>query len=442
MLDAEQAVLGALLLDCDSIDRLTGLRPEHFTDPLHAVVYREILTITTTGSKADLVTVANRLERNKEIASAGGFGYVAALAKNCAGSANIAQHARLVRDAAANRAMLAASIQIRDLANGRTSIAERLDKAQSLLAEIGEEGSAKESRLIRDVLIDHLSVMEGRWSHTETGIHTGLKSLDDRIQSLKPGNLVVIAARPGMGKTALAMQIARHVAGDSTVLFLSQEMSENELTDRLVSSIGKIPMEKVLHGGMSNEEDEKLGYAVQKLDAMKLFLDDKGGLTLMDVQSKARKIKRKHGLGLVVLDYLQLMSGDGNNRNSEIEVISRGLKALAKDLGCPVIVLSQLSRKCEERNNKRPMLSDLRDSGAIEQDADIVLMLYREEEYDDDSPAKGTAEILIRKNRQGKTGDVRLVFMGEIMTFADYCGGPIGEKVTPIRSRRGGFNYE
>jgi replicative DNA helicase len=266
--------------------------------------------------------------------------------------------------------------------------------------------------------------MDQRLAGEHVGISTGFTLLDSALRGLKPGNLIYLAGRPGMGKTTLAMNVAEHVAlSGHAVLFLSLEMGEGEIVDRTVASIGRIAMGDVLAGCPDQDDTERYSYALGRLADAPLILDEQGGLTLQEVRSKARSVKRKHGLDLLVIDYLQLMAGDGDNENAKLTAISAGLKGLAKELGIPVICLSQLNRELEKRTNRRPTMSDLRGSGSIEQDADLILFVYRDEVYNLESTDAGTAEIIIGKNRQGQAGMVRLAWNGRCTRFDNLADG-------------------
>lgn len=432
--EAEQSVIGSLLLDNAALDRIPELRPAHFYRDDHRRIFTAILGLAERGDVADVASVFDALERLNQTEQTGGFSYLVEVANSAASIAGIATHAKRIRSAAMERGLLAAVSDIAERVHGAGTAAEKVDFAQGKLMALAETVERREPKLAREILLAHLDKIQGRWERKSDGIEIGFPDLDAKLGGLKGGSLVIIAGRPAMGKTAFALNIAAHVG---SALFLSQEMSEGELMDRLIAAEGRLSMERVIHGGMCDEDHDKMGVAVGRLDTMPLLIDDSPALTVADVRAKARAAKRKHGIELLVIDYLQLMSGMGDNRNSVIEEISRGLKGLAKELNIPVIALSQLSRKCEERTNRRPMLSDLRDSGAIEQDADIVLFVYRDEIYNPDSEAKGTAEILIAKNRQGAVGMARLVYVGEQTKFESYAGGPIDTRPQQPTKRRG-----
>ena len=420
--DSEHALIGALLQDPDAIDRVGGLKPEHFYAEANRAIYAEIIGMVTIGLPVDVITVAESLHTKGLGDATGGLAYLGGLAATTPGSRNVGMYAKAIIDKALERSLIAASEIIRESVKGTGSTAEKVHAAQSAVMGITEAVSSNAPKTLKEALTDAVDVLSSRASGGDMCYPTGFTELDRQLLGgLRPGNLVVLAGRPAMGKTSLGVNIALSVAkaGYST-LFLSLEMPQQELTDRLISQTGSVYLSDVIAGNLAGESGERIMYAVSKLQDVPLSIDDQGALTLFDVASKARTVKRKRGLSLLVVDYLQLMSGNGgDNRNQEIERITRGLKALAKELSIPIIVLSQLSRKCEERTNKRPMSSDLRESGAIEQDADIIIFVYRDEEYNPESPDKGTAEIIITKNRQGRTGMVRLDYQGCYTRFGN-----------------------
>jgi replicative DNA helicase len=304
---------------------------------------------------------------------------------------------------------------------GRRPARELLDAAQSALSTLAESRTAREPIPVRDAMAAHIDVIDGRVDRKYTGIATGFRDIDTLLTGgPNRGALVILGARPSMGKTALALNIATNVAQDYSVLFLSQEMMNGELLDRTLASLGRIPLGSVIRGDMTPADWSNFTAANVQLGALNLHLDDQPALSLLDVRSKARQTKRKYGLDMVVIDYLQLMSGEGTNRNQQIEEISRGLKAMAKELDIVVLVLSQLSRNAA--NKSRPQLSDLRDSGAIEQDADIVLFVHRDEVDNPQSHLRGFADVFIAKNRQGRIDDVLLRYEGQFTQFADHNG--------------------
>lgn len=419
-LDSEQAVLGALLLPgSTAFDRIGQLKPNHFFSEEHRLIFGEIVAMAAQGQPIDPVLVAENLDAAGLSDKTGGLAYLGELANNRPSAANVSRYAQVVMDKALERELIAASDRIQTIASGVGSTKDKLAAAQSAIMTITESNEPKKPKLIRDVLVRAVATIERRGDGNDNAVPTGFCSLDAKLSGgFKRGNLVIIAGRPGMGKTALAGCIAFNNASNGLpTLFISMEMGDTELADRLIAIAGCVPLDDILSGNMEGEAGDRILAGTARLHELPLLIDEQGGLTFFDISSKARSVKRQHGLGLLVIDYLQLAAGEGENRNSQIEGITRGLKALAKELEIPIICLSQLSRNCESRPNKRPMLSDLRESGAIEQDADIVLMCYRPEYYDAASPDAGTAEIIVAKNRQGATGAARLAYIAPQTRF-------------------------
>lgn len=414
-IEAEQSVIGSLLRHPDALDSVGDLTPAHFYRQDHRDIFAEILRQIAAGRGCDVISVGLALPKVE-----GGIAYLNDMAQSCPSAATIGRHADVVRDRALRRGLLAASWDIADMANnpGARGAGEVLDAAQSALAALGESRTVREPERASDAMIAHCKVLDGRVEREYTGIATGFADIDE-ILTGGPGRgaLVILGARPSMGKTALALNIALTVARKHSVLVLSMEMSKGELLDRALAVLGRISLGAVIRGDMDERDWSNFTKANQELTAMNLHLDEQPALTLLDVRSKARLVKRKHGLDLLVVDYLQLMSGPGDSRNSQIEEISRGLKALAKELGIVVLALSQLSRNAA--NKSRPQLSDLRDSGAIEQDADIVIFVHRDEVDNPQTHLRGLADVFIAKNRQGRIDDVLLAYEGLYTRFAD-----------------------
>ena len=425
-IEAEQSVIGAVLLDNASMDQVAvRLTDAHFSRDDHRTIWRAIQGLLANGRPADLVTVFEALESSGEAERCGGIAYLAEIASSTYSAANIRRYAEIVVERAHLRALAVAADDILGLvADTSMGLADKIQAAQAKVMAVADSGASgnADPQHLRDVLVRHVSLVEARAEGKTSAIPTGFADLDRKLNGgLRGGQLVILAARPGMGKTSLALQIAKNAADRGVVaLVCSQEMPEADIADRVISASTGVNLEQMVSGRLDTNNWTLYSSALANLRAIPLYLDDQPALTLLDVFSKARKVLRTAGsLGLVVIDYLQLMSGSGDNRNAELEKISRGLKQLAKEMHVPVLALSQLSRKCEERPNKRPIGSDLRDSGAIEQDADMVMAIYRDEIYNADSPDAGTAEILIRKHRQGPTGDTRLSWRPECAAFAD-----------------------
>ena len=436
-IEAEQSLLGGLLLDNGAVDRMGSILPEHFYRDDHRRIYRAIVRLIQTGQVADIVTTWAAREASGDGENSGGMAYLGEIANSTPSAANIHVYARIVRERALERSLISVGDQIVATVDDRSlGTMEKLNRAQALVMSLTEGAAPREPRMLRDVLIAVVEDMEKRMSGQHVGVPTGLSDLDDMLSGgLQPGDLILIAGRPSSGKTSLGVQIAQDCAlAGGVPLVLSMEMSEAQLGSRMIASTGRVPLGDVIHARLEGENADRVHGAIARLSEARVVIDDQPALTVMDVRAKARSCRRKHGLDLVVVDYLQLMQGDGDNRNAQIEEISRGLKALAKELRVPVVALSQLSRKCEDRPNRRPVLSDIRDSGAVEQDADVVLMVYRDEMYNSDSPDAGTAEILVRKQRQGATGMVRLTFCGHFTRF-DNCAYQSTRRVTELKPK-------
>lgn len=407
-IESEQSVLGGLMLDNGAIDRISTLRPEHFFRDDHRRIFTAICTLIGAGKPADVVTVFDALEQSGDAERVGGLAYLGEIANNTPSAANIHRYAETVTDRAVLRALMSAGDEIAHRAMQAGETSEKLDFAQARVMELCDSGVSREPRTVQEVMIQCVDRIQSRYdSDTPPGLETGFADIDARGRVLHPGNLIILAARPGMGKTALSLRIAANVAeSGAPVLVSSMEMQAEQLGDRMLSCLGRIPMSGLMGERALNDADwGRMTAALSRIHEMPLTIDDEAALTLWDIRTKARQAKRKMGgLGLIVIDYLQLMRGEGDNRTQEVGSISRGLKALAKDMGVPVIALSQLNRGVEQRPNKRPVMSDLRDSGEIEQDADVVWALYRDEVYFDNSPYKGLAELLWLKQRNGQSG--------------------------------------
>ena len=429
--EAEQAVLGGVLLDNGAWDRIADLLAgAHFYRSEHRAVFDAVAALCEAGQPCDAVTVAERLDRDGQLDSSGGLAYLAELAENTPSAANIAAYAEIVRERAVLRELIRTSTEIADTAfrpEGRGAL-DLLDDAERRIFELAERGGAgrRESVAIRDVLV---SVMEridelSRRDSTITGVSTGFEDLDRKTAGLQQGDLVIVAGRPSMGKTSFSMNLVEEAAikAGLPVIVFSMEMPAEQLVMRLLSSLGQIDQQKVRTGKLEQEDWPRLTSALAMLNDTNVFIVDDAALTPTELRARCRRLKREHGLGLVVIDYLQLMHvpGTRENRATEISEISRSLKALAKELMVPVVACSQLNRSLEQRQDKRPVMSDLRESGAIEQDADLILFIYRDEVYNEESKDKGKAEIIIGKQRNGPIGRVELAFLHQYTRFANY----------------------
>lgn len=430
-IEVEQDLLGALMAHQGAIDRIEiGIDPAHFYRAEHQAIFSAISGLTAKGKSCDSMAVADALEQSGELEQVGGLAAIVELEVASASPANVRRHAEIVVERAMARQLVAAADEIAVIAEGAEPVKERIDAAQKRIMALSDQATlgAREPQLVGALVPKYLAEVGERWERKGGGISTGFPDLDRRLGGgLAEGSLVIIAGRPSMGKTALALQIAYHVADHNhTSLVCSQEMQDTQLIDRTVSFVGRVPLSSLLTGeGLAEEDHERFQTALARIHTAPLFLDEQGALRPADVRRKARKVKNKCGLSVLVIDYLQLMVGDkdGENRTREVTQITQDLKALAKELRCCVIALSQLNRQVESRPNKRPVMSDLRESGSIEQDADVILAPYRDEYYNADSQYKGLAELLVLKNRQGASGGfVPMTFHGEYTAFGSIFG--------------------
>jgi len=439
--EAESSVLGGLLLDNDAWDRVGDLLiHEDFYRYEHKLVYGAIGALINASKPADVITVFENLQSQGKADEIGGLAYLNSLAQYVPSAGNIRRYAEIVRERSVLRKLVSASDEIATNAfnpRGRP-VAEIVDEAERKIFQIGEQGSRmKQGFQAMDTLVVNLldRVQEMADNPNDvTGVPTGFYDLDRMTAGFQPGDLIVLAARPSMGKTAFAINIAEHVALNEglPVAVFSMEMGAAQLAVRIVGSIGRIDQSHLRTGKLTDEEWPRLTEAIEKLRTISLHIDETAGLKSSELRANARRLARQCGqLGLIVVDYLQLMSGSGGsdeNRATELGEISRGLKMLAKELKCPVIALSQLNRSVEQRPDKRPMMSDLRESGAIEQDADIIMFIYRDEYYTKDACKEpGVAEILIAKQRNGPTGMVKLAFLRNITKFESLASGGNGD---------------
>lgn len=425
-IEAEQAVLGCLLLDNDAFDRLDGLAREHFFRAEHAAIFGQVCKLIAAGAGADIVTVFERFNANGEAEHIGGLPYLSSLVTSTPTVANVGRYAAVIRDKAVKRQLLVLSADMQEMATGSDESRLVVDRIQSRLEGLAQERARSEPVRASEDLGNYFDQLQAEVEGTVTAVATGFGDLDEKLGGgLRGGELVIVAGRPAMGKTAFAMNIANTVADDGAALVLSMEMPKAQLHQRNVAMLGKIQLNRLrLPANMTSEDWNRVTHATQRIANLDLWLDDQPSLTLLEVRSKARLVKRKHGLKLLVVDYLGLMTGGpSENRNQEVGSYSRGLKALAKELDIPVIALAQLNRGLENRQNKRPTMADLRDSGEIEQDADIIMFLYRDEVYNPNTQAKGICEVLVEKQRMGETGMVPLSYQGEFTLFSNLARG-------------------
>jgi len=429
--EAEQAVIGGLLLDNRAWEQIADrITDNDFYREDHRIIFSAIRNLEEKSQPFDAVTLSEWMQAHGQLEDAGGLAYLGRLAKETPTAANIVAYADIVRERSVLRQLIAVGTDIASSGfktEGRSS-RELLENAEKQVYQIAEQDMRGRGGFqdIKDLLtktvetIDFLFQSEGNI----TGIPTGFDKFDESTTGLHPGELVIVAGRPSMGKTTFAMNIAENAAiGSKTpVAVFSMEMPGEQLAMRMISSLGRIDQHHIRTGQLTDEDWPRITSAVHMLSEANLFIDDTPAMSPNEIRARARRMKRKHGLGLVVIDYLQLMQvhGGSENRATEISEISRGLKALAKELSVPVIALSQLNRSLEQRPDKRPIMSDLRESGAIEQDADVIVFIYRDEVYNDDSPEKGMAEIIIAKQRNGPIGKSVLTFLGKYTKFENY----------------------
>lgn len=432
-IEAEQSILGGLLLDNSKWDVVGDkMLEEHFYRQDHRLIYRVAAKLANNGEPIDVVTVAEELEKINELQNTGGMKYLSELVEKTPSATNVRAYVDIVYERAVLRNLISISGEISDSAfnpAGRTS-ADLLDEAERKVFQISESAGGNKNegpQSVNPVLTKTLERIETLFNATDdiTGVTTGFRDLDEMTSGLQPSDLVIVAARPSMGKTAFAMNLveAALIKAEKPVLVFSMEMPADSILMRVISSLGQINQTRVRSGKLEEDDWPRLTSAVSMLKDRPLYIDDTAGLSPTEVRSRARRVARevKQDLGMIMVDYLQLMQVPGmtEGRTAEISEISRSLKALAKELNCPVVALSQLNRGLESRTDKRPMNSDLRESGAIEQDADVIMFIYRDEYYNEDSPDKGIAEIIIGKQRNGPIGKCRLSFQGQFTKFND-----------------------
>lgn len=430
---AEQALLGGLMLDKSAWDRVADrVGEDDFYRPDHRFIFAAIRTLSERNEPCDAVTLSEYLDGRGELTKAGGLGYLGSLVQDTPSAANVADYARIVHDRGLLRALIQAGNEIAGSAyhtEGR-SVSELVDAAERKVFEIAEKGQRSGTGFVqlRQVLGKTIDQIDERYQNQEavTGLSTGFSAFDELTAGLQKGDLIIIAGRPSMGKTSLALNIAENAALNQskhqpTAVF-SMEMSTEQLALRMISSLGRVNQSSLRNGRLHDEDWPRINGAIQMMQDAPLFIDDTPALTPTEIRARARRLKREHGLSLIIVDYLQLMqvAGSKENRATEISEISRSLKALARELEVPIIALSQLNRSVEQRAEKKPIMSDLRESGAIEQDADLIVFIYREEVYDKNTPRKGIADIHISKQRNGPVGEFQLTFLGQYTKFENY----------------------
>lgn len=425
-IEAEEAVLGAVLVNPLSIGRIVEfLRPESFYKPSHRIIYEAVLELYRKNEPIDIVTVSEHLRNKEELENAGGRAYINDLAINVVTTANIEFYAKIIQEKEIKRALINAGSEIVSMSYENEETDAVLDNAQKLIFNIAAQKETSELVPIQDLVVASYEQIEDRFNNKDdlVGVTTGFYDLDRLTSGLQKSDLIILAARPSMGKTAFALNLAQNVAmkGKKGVAIFSLEMPKQQLVKRMLCAEAEVDTQRITSGNMQPKDWEKLIDAMTRLSDAKIYIDDTPGVTSIDIKAKCRRLMMEEKeLGLIVIDYLQLMEGGGNpnDRNQQISMISRSLKGLARELDVPIIALSQLSRQVEQRPDKRPMLSDLRDSGAIEQDADIVMFIYRDEYYNKDNVEnKGKAEVIIAKHRNGPTGTIELLFQSAITKF-------------------------
>ena len=430
-IEAEQAVLGGLLLDKDALIKVVErIVADDFYRQDHKLIFNAISALDAQGKPFDLVTVAEWLESHQELDQAGGLAYLSDVAENTPSASNIASYADIVRKRSVLRQLISATTKIGEAVfnpMGQSSD-EILDFAEQAVFEIAEQETRgkRNYKNIQDLLANALDRADELYQKQNpiTGVATGFDDFDERTAGLQAADLIIVAGRPSMGKTAFAINVAEHAAikAQLSVVVFSMEMPGEQLAMRMMSSLGRVDQHKVRTGKLHNDDWPRLTSAVKIFQDAKLFIDDTPALTPAELRARCRRISREHKLDMIIIDYLQLMHipGTAENRATEISEISRSLKAMAKELNVPVVALSQLNRALEQRPDKRPVMSDLRESGAIEQDADVIVFIYRDEVYDEDSADKGIAEVIIGKQRNGPIGTVKLTFLGQYTRFENY----------------------
>jgi len=431
-IEAEQSVLGGLMLDNQTWDQIADrIDSVDFYRRDHRLIFEAISELAERGDPFDVVTISERLESSGDLEDAGGLSFITALARNTPSAANIHAYADIVHERSVMRQLIHVGTEVSNAGfnpEGR-SAKDLLDHAEQKVFEIAERGDrGKQGFLpIKSLLTQAVDRIDELFQRDEpiTGMATGYNDFDEMTSGLQPSDLVIVAGRPSMGKTTFALNVAEHIAIKSKrpVAVFSMEMPGEQLALRMMSSLGRIDQQKVRTGKLSDDDWPRITSAVTMLAEAQMFIDDTPALNPTELRARARRLKREHGdLGMVVIDYLQLMQapGAGDNRTAEISEVSRSLKALAKELHVPVVALSQLNRNLEQRPNKRPVMSDLRESGSIEQDADLIAFIYRDEVYNPESPDKGSAEIIIGKQRNGPIGTVRLTFLGQYTRFENH----------------------
>ena len=425
--ESEQSILGSIILDKEAIITVAEtIQPMDFYKEAHKIIYESMLKLNSNNEPIDLITLIEELRKEGHLDSIGGISYLTSLSTIVPTTSNVKYYANIVKEKSVMRQLIKASNEIINLGyDASTDVQEILDKAEKNIFDISQEKSGDDIQPINVVLQDTFEMIEKLCTDKSevTGITTGFADLNKKINGLQRTDLILLAARPAMGKTAFSLNLVQNAAlkGDASVAVFSLEMSKEQLVQRMLSAHSNVELSKIKTGNLGESDWPRIIDGMAVLSEANIFIDDTPGIKISEIRSKCRRLKIEKGLDLILIDYLQLMEGEGKNENRQQEIakISRSLKILAKELDCPVVALSQLSRSPELRKDHRPILSDLRESGSIEQDADIVMFLYRDEYYHDDSEKKNIGEVIIAKNRHGETGNVELVWFGQVQKFAD-----------------------
>ncbi len=425
--DAEEAILGAILTNPVSLNKVCDMiKPDSFYKPANRFIYDAVLYLFAKNQAIDIVTVSERLSESDKLEMVGGRAYINDLALNVVTTANIEYYAKIVQEKSIKRSLINAGSEIVEMAYDNHSTEKTLDIAEKLIFNISQQKTSTDLVAVKDLVLTSYEQIEYRYNHRDEliGVPTGFYDLDMMTSGLQKSDLIILAARPSMGKTAFALNMAQNVAlrGNKAVAIFSLEMPKEQLVQRMLCSEAEVDTQRLKTGLMQAKDWEKLTTTMNAFADAPIYIDDYAGATVMDIRAKCRRLAMEEkNLGLVVIDYLQLMDGSsmaGDDRNQQISAISRGLKTLARELSVPIIALSQLSRAVESRSDKKPMLSDLRESGAIEQDADLVMFIYRDEYYNkEDTDNRGKAELILSKHRNGPVGNVDLLFQANITKF-------------------------
>lgn len=429
-LEAEKSVLGAALLSKDALyDIMENVKAQDFYDGNHKEIFNAIVDLSKKNVPVDALTVSEELNKRNSLNMVGGRAYIASLSAGTPTTANAGEYAKIVAEKSSLRSLIttADDIVVKGY-EGNMEANALLDYAESGIFEISQKRQKGKYTHIKDVLLNNIDMIDkaSQMDGNLTGVTTGFRELDNRTSGLQKSDLIILAARPAMGKTAFALSLTLNAAvkGNASVMVFSMEMSKEQLGQRLLSMQSKVEMQKLKTGKLERRDWDDINMALGVLSSANINIDDTAGISIMEMKSKCRRLKAEEGLDLVVIDYLQLMTPEGksDSRTQEISVISRNLKLLARELDCPVLVLSQLSRAPEQRTDHRPMLSDLRESGSIEQDADIVIFLYRDDYYNEDTDSPGECEVIVAKQRSGPTGTVKVAWLDKYTKFVDSAG--------------------